>query len=139
MAGELSCRVCDVGLRIVLAVSAAGAVRRRVGWEAEEGAGAAPGLVGVSAMPWFFSLSRARWSWLSCWCLSVVGICGVLRLRPQGVSPRRKSMMREIKGCVNCLASLVYWGLVDVLVGASTQRYCQCPSCGRASLLKVGR
>ena len=36
---------------MVLAVSAAGAVSRRWGWEADDGAGCVPGLVGVSAMP----------------------------------------------------------------------------------------
>ena len=44
-----------------------------------------------------------------------------------GVRPRRKSMMREISGCVNCLE----WG--DLLVGANIQRCCRCPGCGPSS------
>ena len=28
-----------------------------------------------------------------------------------GVRPRRKSMMREISGCMNCLASVVLFGI----------------------------
>ena len=28
-----------------------------------------------------------------------------------GVRPRRKSMMREISGCMNCLASVVLFGM----------------------------
>ena len=46
MAGELSCKVCEVGLRIVCAVRAVGAVSGSV-----DVVGMAPGLVGVSAMP----------------------------------------------------------------------------------------
>ena len=36
---------------MVLAVSAAGAVSGRWGWEADDVAGCVPGFVGVSAMP----------------------------------------------------------------------------------------